>query len=291
MKPTNATLNTILASSQFMCVDAYTFYLFDGTVLRYTSGDTDIVYLGNTYSAGGVSGAIFNSGSNTQLKWKVGLEVDTLKFKVAPRAATVEGYDWFTAINIGLFDGAQLNLGRFYMTTYGDTSAGLLTVFTGRVGKLEMDRTTIDFSINGFTELFNQPLPRNIYQANCLNTLYDSSCTINQATYAVNGSFSSGSTSNSLNASLGQATGYFSEGKIKFTSGVNNNLWRTVQLYTNGSPSVIKINVPVYTPPSNGDTFTIYPGCNKTMATCSAKFSNLANFRGFPFIPENSMAV
>ncbi len=294
MKPTNAALNALLASSEFIQVDAYIFYLVDGTILTYTSGDRDIVYGGARYSAGGEeSGAIFNGGQNTSLNWKVGLEVDTLTFDVAPRNATVEGYDWFTAIRVGLFDGAQFALGRFYLppTNYDDTSAGLLIVFNGKVGEIGINRTKVTFNINGFTELLNQPMPRNVYQANCLNTLYDSACTINQASFVVNGTISSGSTGSILHCSLGQATDYFSQGKMKFTSGVNNNLWRTVQQYTNGSPSLININVPLYTAPSNGDTFIIYPGCDKTMSTCTNKFNNLANFRGFPFIPENSTAI
>lgn len=290
MKPTNPALDAVLFSPEFVVADAYTIYLNDGNVLRYTSGDKDIVY-GVTYLCGGVNDAIFNGGMNSTLHWKTGLEVDTLSMEVAPRGGTIEGYDWFTAIRLGLLDGAQFSLDRFYMPTYGDTTAGPLNVFNGIVGEIQIDRMKVNLSINGYTELFNQPLPRNLYQANCLNTLYDSACTLNQASYAVSGTVSSGSTGISINCGLGQATGYFNLGKFLMTSGVNSGLWRTVKLYTNGSPSVISIGVPFYTPPSNGDTFTIYPGCDKTMATCTSKFSNLANFRGFPFIPENSTAA
>lgn len=290
MKPTNSTLNAILASPEFIVVDGYTITLNDGTILRYTSGDKDIVYSGHTYLSGGVNDAIFNGGMNATLHWKTGLEVDTLNLEVAPRGGTIEGYDWFSAVRVGLLDGAQFNLGRFYMSTYGDTSAGILTVFNGLVGEIQIDRMIVNLTINGYTELFNQPLPRNLYQANCLNTLYDSACTLNQASYAISGTVSSSSTGIAINCGLSQSSGYFDLGKFKMTSGVNNGLWRTVKTYVNGSPSVINIGIPFYTPPSNGDTFTIYPGCDKTMSTCSGKFSNLANFRGFPFIPENSTA-
>ena len=34
-----------------------------------------------------------------------------------------------------------------------------------------------------------------------------------------------------------------------------------------------------------GDAFTLVAGCDKTAATCAAKFANIANFRGFPHIP------
>ena len=34
-----------------------------------------------------------------------------------------------------------------------------------------------------------------------------------------------------------------------------------------------------------GDGFIARAGCDKRIATCSAKFANVANFRGFPSIP------
>jgi len=291
MKPTNAALNAVLASGEFIRVDAYIFTLIDGTILRYISGDADIIYGGHTYSAGGINGAIINNGQKTQLHWKTGLDVDTLIFDIAPRGATVEGIPFFQAIHQGFFDGADLTLGRFYMSTYGNISPGLLTVFQGRIGNIDMGRIKATFTINSYTELFNMQLPRNTYQPPCLNTLYDTACTLNQASFATTGSVSSGSTVISINATLSQATGYFALGKIKFTSGTNNGLQRGVKTYTNGSPSVITLSIPLGTAPSASDTFTIYAGCDKQQSTCTNKFSNLVNFRGQPYIPENSTAV
>ena len=33
------------------------------------------------------------------------------------------------------------------------------------------------------------------------------------------------------------------------------------------------------------DAFVVRAGCDKRIATCGAKFANVANFRGFPHIP------
>lgn len=38
---------------------------------------------------------------------------------------------------------------------------------------------------------------------------------------------------------------------------------------------------------SAGDTFKVTAGCNKSFATCKAKFANALNFRGFPHLPGN----
>jgi hypothetical protein len=49
--------------------------------------------------------------------------------------------------------------------------------------------------------------------------------------------------------------------------------------------------LPLQSVSSVGDTFTIYYGCDHTPGTCQSKFNNLANFRGFPYVPPPQMAV
>jgi hypothetical protein len=47
---------------------------------------------------------------------------------------------------------------------------------------------------------------------------------------------------------------------------------------------------PLLVVPAPGDTFTVTFGCDKTMATCNL-FSNIQNFRGFPYVPPAETAV
>jgi uncharacterized phage protein (TIGR02218 family) len=44
-------------------------------------------------------------------------------------------------------------------------------------------------------------------------------------------------------------------------------------------------------PIAPGDTFLIAAGCDKQFSTCKAKFDNLANFRGFPYVPGNDFML
>ena len=48
---------------------------------------------------------------------------------------------------------------------------------------------------------------------------------------------------------------------------------------------------PLPNPPSPGDGFQAYPGCDLSMAACAAKFANLPRFRGQPFIPAPSTGL
>ena len=42
---------------------------------------------------------------------------------------------------------------------------------------------------------------------------------------------------------------------------------------------------------SAGDSFTVRAGCDKSFATCTGKFANAVNFRGFHLMPGNDFAI
>jgi uncharacterized phage protein (TIGR02218 family) len=47
---------------------------------------------------------------------------------------------------------------------------------------------------------------------------------------------------------------------------------------------------PLPATPAAGDAFTVAFGCDHTRGTCQNRFANLANFRGFPFVPPPQVA-
>ena len=167
------------------------------------------------------------------------------------------------------------------MPTAGDTSLGTIILFSGRISDTEVSRTMAKITVKSELELLNTQLPRNLFQAGCLHTLFDNGCQLNKANYAVAGTVVNGSKT-SINTTLGQGSDYFTLGTVKFTSGVNAGVARSVRYYANGS---FVFALPLVTAPSAGDTFLAYPGCDKQQGTCSGKYGNLVNFRGFPYVP------
>jgi hypothetical protein len=85
-----------------------------------------------------------------------------------------------------------------------------------------------------------------------------------------------------------QSGGYFDHGQLTFTSGVNNGIHRRVDTYGSGT---FKLMPGLPTAPAAGDTFTVIPGCDKQYSTCDAKYHNLVNFPGQPFIPTPESGV
>jgi uncharacterized phage protein (TIGR02218 family) len=292
MKQASPELIAILASRQFFIVDLYQFNLNSGEQLNYCNGDMDIKWNNIIWSCGGASGPYFNrNGQGSKCSWKIGVSVDSLSFDILPKDAAINGLAFVTAVKQGVFDGAELTLYRAFMPNYNDVAAGTVIMFAGRIAEIEASSSLINVTVNSHLELLNQNLPRNLYQAACLNTLFDNACGLNKASLAINGSVLAGSSDLIINANLSQISGYFDMGVIKFTSGVNNGLSRTIKSYNKSTISNINIISPLPKPLSIGDNFTIYAGCDKQQTTCKNKFNNINRFRGFPYIPENSTAV
>ncbi len=294
VKPTNATLNAILASRQFFVADLITLTLQDGTVLTYCSGQQDIVYNAVTYLCGGPTGPYFDRKDNkAKVVWKLGVGTDTLVIDVLPGLGTVEGHSWWDAVRLGLFDGADFELDRAYMATYGTVPSGCAPVlFKGRIAEINADRAIITFSINDYRELLNQQMPRWLYAASCQNNLYDASCTLISTNFQSTGTVGGGSSNSFIVATtLAQASGYFDNGRLSFTSGVNNGLTFAVSSWASTTVT-LTLTTPTPFTPSASDQFKVYPGCDlSTGSGGCGKFSNLANFRGMPYIPDPGQAI
>ena len=107
-----------------------------------------------------------------------------------------------------------------------------------------------------------------------------------RGTFSANGTVGAGSTAGLINT--GVAAAGHAQGSLVFTSGLNANLGATVKSVTAGTS--LSLMYPLPSSPSVGDAFTVAFGCDHTRATCQAKFNNLANFRGFPFVPPPQIA-
>jgi hypothetical protein len=81
---------------------------------------------------------------------------------------------------------------------------------------------------------------------------------------------------------LGSGSGYFDFGLMTFTSGANNGLSGEVKTYV---PGQWTLEIPFPYTIAGTETYSMRAGCDKSLATCKAKFSNVINFRGEPYLP------
>lgn len=285
MKTLSAPLQAHLASGgPFIMADLYTVSLTSGTVLRWTSFDIDVVHPTNGYTYSS-SGPVLKRGKTRIV---IGLEVDTLDLSIYPRSTDMlNGVTLLQAARAGAFDGAYLLLERcFLSSTFAPI--GTVIMFSGRFADTTFGRTDIEVRVNSDVEALGIQMPRNLYQAGCVHTLFDTGCGLARASFAIASSVVSGSSSTSINTALAQADGYFKRGYIQFTSGALIGTKRTIKSHVSG---VMGLFLPLPSAPAAGDTFTVYPGCDKTQATCTSKFGNKPNFRGCPYIPIPETAL
>jgi uncharacterized phage protein (TIGR02218 family) len=263
--------------------DCFTFTLSTGVVLAYTNVDQPVVYNSFTFAANGplVQGLKYKSA--------VGLEVDKQQITIAARPTDlINGSPFLNALRDGAMDGAVVQRDRVFMSALGQPPIGGVTLFHGRVSTVDVvGRTSATLTIASDLVVLDYDMPRNIYSPTCLHTLYDLGCGVIQGTYAANGSVGAGS-SESLIQFAGALASH-SQGSIVFSSGLNANVRATVKSVVAGTS--LTLIYPLPSSPSTGDSFTVYAGCDHTRATCNSRFSNLANFRGFPFVPPPQIAV
>jgi len=168
------------------------------------------------------------------------------------------------------------------------TATGKLTVFFGRVAEVDIGGTFAIINANDFRELLTQQMPRNVYQSGCRWTLFGAGCGLSAASYVAGGTVGVGSTNQAIVASLGAGAGTYALGRIVMTGGNNAGYARTVRSWDG---TTLRLMAPFYFQIAEGDTFDVYPGCDKQLGTCTSKFDNATNFGGQPYIPAAETAV
>lgn len=274
MKIASQALKDLLASGNFVQADLYTITLNSGQVWRMTSGDADIQYAGNTYAS-----TPLKRGGLTE---KTGLEVATLEISIYADGNAL-GLDYMRDLTGGLLDAARVVMETAIMSQYGDTTPGTVKRFFGVVADVSFGRTETAITVKSDAQILDTNLPRNVYQAACLHTLFDAGCGLSSAALEVTGAISGTSTRMQLATNLTAAAGYFDQGSVRFTSGKNAGLSYTVKGHLTGG--VLDMLRPTLYTPAVGDAFVALPGCDKSQATCTSKYNNLAAFRGYPFVP------
>lgn len=279
MKTASTELIALLNSAtQFIMADLYTITLPSGTVLRYTSADIDITHGAHVYSS---RGPLIKRGPTRVV---IGLEVDTLDLTVAADAThMLDGEPFVAGATKGSLDGASVMLQRAFLTDWTAPPVGVVVLFFGRVSDVSGSRTEVKVTVKSDLELLNVKLPRNLYQASCLHTVYDAGCAVNKMALSVMGSITgTNGTRSWLQSNRTESASWFDQGVISFQTGSNAGVQRTVKAYSNGQ---FWFALPLPKLPQVGDNFTVFPGCDKTQSTCAAKFSNLSRFKAYPYIP------
>jgi uncharacterized phage protein (TIGR02218 family) len=246
----------------------------DGMALGFTDHDRALAFDGTAFEPeSGFAASEIRAGSD--------LAVD------AQDATGVLTSDRITETDIldGRWDNAAVELWRVNWT---DTSQRVL-LRRGAVGQIRRGRMAFVAEVRSLAHVLGQTVGRT-FQASCDAALGDARCGIDleNAVYMCTGIVTDLLRDRAFMASglAGFEAGWFTSGTLTWTSG--SNAGRVTEVLGHGLADTIATLTLLEAPVraiGEGDSFVARAGCDKRIATCSAKFANTANFRGFPNIP------
>lgn len=281
MKTISSDLQDHLDSGATTLCWCWTLTRRDGVVSGFTDHDANIAFDGVTYLA--------SSGfTASEVQSSLGLAVDNLTVSGALSAEALHEDD----LAAGLYDDAAIEIWRVNWQAPDQR----VLMRSGNLGEVTRGKVAFQSEVRGLAHRLNQPVGRAFLRA-CDADLGDARCGVDLADPAFNGS---GTVTGVLTqyrvftaGGLGAFdSGFFTAGKIIWTSGANAA--RAMEIKSHavvGSSVTLELWQAMSEAVAAGDAFTISAGCDKSFETCKARFSNGANFRGFPYMPGNDAVV
>lgn len=246
----------------------------DGEVFAFTDHDLDLSFEGITYVA--------SAGMTAQtLQQTSGLAVDNTEALGALSHGSLEEAD----ILAGRFDGAEV---RAWLVNWQDVSQRKLQ-FKGHLGEVRREGHGFHAELRGLTEALNQTQGR-CYQKTCTAVLGDTGCAFDLTTpgYQVEVPIDRilDRAQFRFSSLPGFELGWFERGQLKVLTGAGESLVGWIKRdRLDDTDRVIELWSPLRSDLQPGDMIRLTAGCDKRAATCRAKFNNLINFQGFPFLP------
>ncbi|MGF3025541.1 DUF2163 domain-containing protein [Methylobacterium aquaticum] len=262
--------------------DCFTITLRSGTAIAVTNADVAVplngfVYLANSLMVDGL-----------RFRCSVGLEVDQQQVTLSARSTDlIGGVPALVAIRNGALDGARIRRERAFLTDWTVPPVGAVLLFQGRVSTVDaVGRTAARITVASDLVLLDVDMPRNVWQPTCNHVLFDSGCGLPKEAFGASGAAGAGATPTRI-PWTGAAAAY-AQGTVTMTGGANAGATATIKT---ADGTGLTLAYPLPAAPAAGDTFVAYQGCDHTLATCRAKFSNGDRFRGFPFVPTPETAL
>lgn len=233
-------------------------------VWRYTSTDSDITFDGNSWESAVIQRSNIEttpeqSRNALTITCPRDLPIADL-FRVAPPSDVI-----------------SLTVYRYHR---GDGDSAV--IWMGRVLNVQWQGAEARMSCEPVSLSFGRTGLRRLYQTACPHVLYGTACGVDKAGQAHEAEVTAISGAELTVDSL--LSKPYAGGFVELEAGSGNLERRFIRSF---SGLVLTLAQP-FQGIEVGDTVTVYPGCDHTMATCNDEYSNLANYGGMPFIPRKN---
>ncbi len=257
--------------------ECYTIELTMGVTAYFTSHFKDLVFSGHTYTAIPIK--------RGEIQVNTDLQVDQVDISLGIIGVTIgtASYTMAQVVRYGFLRNAKVTIHRVDYSSPSDYEE----LYVGWVrGDVNRDSGSLNFSVVSIMGRLNElKVPTVLVGKDCPWQIYSAQCGLDPDDWDVIGTAGDNCTDRILyaNAFLYSAhpAGYWTMGKVTFTSGDNTGLSMSVIKHGDG---YVKLIAPVPNLIQNGDGFTAWPGCQGKGSICHATFNNYANFLGFEYM-------
>jgi uncharacterized phage protein (TIGR02218 family) len=244
-------------------------YRRDGVALAFTTHDRDLWFDGLLHRA--APGVLPSAIRRT-----IGFEDDESEVEGALSHGAIRAED----LSAGRFDGARVESG---VVDWQTLEAAAL--YGGSIAGVSQEATSFSAQLRSAkADLAIDPVP--LSSPTCRARFCGPGCTLNPAAHETV------ATLIAFDADANRATfnvadhAPFALGELRFLDGAQAGLPMRVLAVSSAG---LTLDRPLDTDTASGLRARLREGCDRTIATCSGRFSNAVNFRGEPFLPGNDL--
>lgn len=255
-------------SKKRLPIELFHFYDDEGVDQKYVNRDVAVVYSGDTY--------VPSDLQRGPIEQNVEMKVSQMSLTTSHLEPTMVQF---------LASNPPKPVWIKCLKTFEDFSEADI-LFIGRLSHVSFKGPKAEIVVVGLESFFAKPACNWRYHYQCNHVLFNSRCTLSSATWGDDRTVATVS-SNGLEITVtadDKTDGYYTLGYIRVT--ISGNYHYRMITSHDVSAKKIKIRFKFESTPSG--TVTLYPGCDGDIETCEDKFDNLANFLGFPYIPEDN---
>lgn len=244
----------------------------DGITLGFTSHDRDVSIDGLNYRAS-------PGMAPTSIIETLGLEQGSLEVSGALTSDALRPDD----IEAGKWDGAGLTI---FLFDWSAPDADPLILAAGTLGGISWSGSAFEVEFLGPASLLGRASVPST-SPTCRVEFAGRGCGLNRRRFVqqVRVTHAAGA-SLTIDDALHGGPGAFAYGELRWLSGANCGLRQ--QIVSAGQGVLQLVDAPSF-PVSGPERAELLQGCDRTIATCAARFGNAVNFRGEPFLPGNDL--
>lgn len=243
----------------------------DGVTMAFTSHDEDVVIHGLVLRAS--PGMVPSSVTES-----LGLEHDGLDIKAALTADAISSDD----LMAGRWDGAQLQLFLFDWT---NPDAAIRPLVHGELGAISLSRDGFTAELLGPTRQLDKAVVP-LTSPSCRAQFCDADCGLSRARFTHRVQAVAEGALVNIDGGAPASPEKLVHGSLRWLEGGNCGL--STDIIAASADGVELARAP-YFPVAIPTRAELTEGCDKQLATCTARFDNAVNFRGEPYLPGNDL--